>query len=113
MNNKTRKTVQVTLALFLTMVLTSTFLLKTTHILFSHHCLTVRVPVQSDMTILTTLSDNDCPICNFEFCSFLPENLPDNQKVPDLFSEPEIPSTIDCIVYKTSHRFQLRAPPVV
>jgi hypothetical protein len=113
MNKIPKQKVHVLLALFLSAVFFSTFLVKPVHILFVHHNLTVRLPVQSDKAILTIPSDADCPICDFEFCFFLSTDQPVIQKTLDSFAELQIPHTIDCFVHQTSHHFLLRAPPVV
>ena len=113
MNNKSRNKVHVFLALFLSTVFVSTFMLKTTHLLFVHHNLTENTVNRPGETILLNPTDYDCPVCDFEFCSFLSEIQPDNQKTPDIFAELQIPQTIDCIVNQSSHHFLLRAPPAI
>lgn len=112
MKNISKNKTHALLALFLSAVFFSTFLVKPAHILFFHHDLTERVPIQSDQTTLLNPSDTNCPICNFEFCFFLSTNQPDIQKAPAIFAKQQTPQTFDCLAKQASHHFQLRAPPV-
>lgn len=113
MINISKHKVHAFLALFLTTVFFSTLLVKPVHILFVHHNLTQNTANRPGETILSNLTDYDCPVCDFEFCSFISENQPNNQKTPDLFAELQIPKIIDCVVNQASHHFLLRAPPAI
>ena len=111
-NNSNHK-VHAFLALFLITVFFSTFLVKPVHVLFVHHNLTEKVPIEPDKATISNPTDNDCPICDLEFCFFLSTNQIEIQKVPTIFSEQQTLQTVDCLLNKASQHFQLRAPPVV
>lgn len=113
MINISKPKVHAFLALFLTAVFFSTFLVKPVHVLFVHHNLTEKVPIQPDKATISNPTDNDCPICDFEFCFFLSTNQFEIQKVHAVFTEQQTLQTIDCLINKASQHFQLRAPPVV
>jgi len=112
MSNISKNKTHAFLALFLSTVFFSTFLVKPAHILFFHHDLTERVPVQSDQSTLSNPSDTNCPICNFEFCFFIADKPAEFEKVPAIFAGQKTPQTFDCLASQASHHFLLRAPPV-
>jgi len=102
----------VLIALFLTTVLTGSLLIKPAHILFVNHEQSKIIPAGSSQGVLSTLNSHDCSICNFEFCSFVPQKQVAIPQV-NIFSLKEPATrTVSCVICKCSHNFQLRAPPV-
>ena len=112
MNNKLKNKVHVLLALFLTVVLSGTILVKPVHILLVHHELTETSPVHSNGTSLANPDHPDCPICNSEFCSFISSCSVNVPKVTVTYANELTLRTVDRLTDITSHYFQLRAPPV-
>ena len=112
MNNKLKNKVHVLLALFLTVVLSGTILVKPVHILLVHHELTELTSVHSNGTTLANPDHQDCLICDFEFCSFISSTPIIVPKVAVTYATEMTPRTIDRLTNLASHYFQLRAPPV-
>lgn len=54
-----------------------------------------------------------CPICDFEFCQFIPQQKVLLPYVASSFCLKQVAPTLTCVIRKSSHLFQLRAPPVV
>jgi hypothetical protein len=105
------------LALLLMAVFVIAVGFKPAHVLFAgHHYSTVKgcehkAGEHSDQETISNQHDESCPVCEFEFCLFVPQNqfnLP--QLVVNL--EEKLTSRIfSCLVHQASHHFQLRAPP--
>ncbi len=100
------------LALLLSAVLFGSILAKPVHILLVHHDVAETLKVHSDFGVLSN-SHRDCSICDFEFCSFIPQGQVAVPKVNIIFAKEIAPATIDCRINQTPHHFQLRAPPVL
>jgi len=113
MNQASNHKIHVLLALFLSTVFLSTFLVKPVHILFVHHHSTTRTTVNSGQIAFTTEQESNCPICDFEFCAFLAANSFECSNVPVVFGEKLISRPVHFFIYHTSLHFQLRAPPIV
>ncbi|MDP4239159.1 MAG: hypothetical protein Q8904_06775 [Bacteroidota bacterium] len=99
-------------ALLLSAVLVGTLLIKPVHILLVHHEMTQTNGGHSGWTAITQPLHHDCPICDFEFCSFISQTHAAVPKAAITFAKELAPQTIDCLVNRSSHHFQLRAPPV-
>jgi hypothetical protein len=112
MNKRLKNNGRLFLALLLTAVLTGTLLIKPAHILLVHHELTEISTGHSDGTTVANSHQQDCPICDFEFCSFISSSVISVPKVAAVFAAELTPCTIDRPVDQSSHHFQLRAPPV-
>ena len=103
---------RVMLALLLTAVLTGSLLIKPAHILFVHHERTEIIHGGFPQNTVSPFHARDCSICDFEFCSFIPQKQVIVPQVT-MFSLNELASrTVACFVCNSSHNFQLRAPPV-
>jgi hypothetical protein len=105
--------VHALLALFLTAVLFGSMLGKPVHILLSHHY--EETAALNNFSTSGEISNphSDCPICNFEFCSFIPQSQVHVPKADVAFAQEITPRTADRIIIQTSHHFQLRGPPVL
>jgi hypothetical protein len=102
----------ILLALLLTAVLTGSILIKPVHILLTHHDRSGIMPVTPGQKTLSILHHHDCAICDFEFCSFIPQKQVIVPQVT-VISIIELASrTVACFTNTSSHNFQLRAPPV-
>ena len=108
-NNKAHSSI----ALFLLTVLVSTFLIKPIHILVEHHHLPENTHFNSIYTFQSDSEHSDCPICDFEFCSFVSSSKIELQTIPEIFAKNISPKTVDCFTHHTSHNFLLRAPPAL
>jgi len=99
-------------ALLLTAVLAGSLLIKPVHILFVHHERSETIHVEFPQNSVSPFQGHDCSICDFEFCSFIPQKQVIVPQVT-MFSLNELASrTVACFVCNSSHNFQLRAPPV-
>jgi len=108
-NNK----VHAFFALFFLTVLMSTILIKPFHIFVEHHQLPDIKLANTDHTLLSNSGNTDCPICDFEFCSFISADKVVIQKNPESFVDNIISQTTDCLIQQSSHNFLLRAPPAL
>ena len=104
--------VHALLALFFTAVLFGSMFGKPVHILLSHHYETGVFNTSSTSGAISN-PHSDCPICNFEFCSFIPQNQILVPKADMVFAQEVTPETADRIIHQTSHHFQLRGPPAL
>ena len=98
-------------ALLFSAVLLGSLLVKPVHILFVSHDRAETLKVQSDFGIISN-SHHDCSVCNFEFCSFIPQAPVHVPKADVSFAREITPRIVDGIIKQTSHHFQLRGPPV-
>ncbi|MDR3652131.1 MAG: hypothetical protein P4L34_04085 [Paludibacter sp.] len=102
----------VLLALLFTAVFFVSMLVKPMHILFVHHDLSEITILHSNKPIVSNSYENDCPICDFDFCFFVSNTQINIPKAGEIYAIELTPQVVDCIVNHTSHHFQLRAPPV-
>lgn len=102
--------VHALVALLFSVVLLGSLLVKPVHILLVSHDRAETLKVQSDFGVVSVLG-HDCSICNFEFCSFIPQSQVHVPKADVAFAQEITPRTIDRIIKQTSHHFQLRGPP--
>jgi len=111
MGKTTRYKGRILLALLLTAVLTGSLLIKPVHILFVHHEGSETVHGVLPQNTVSSFYGHDCTICDFEFCSFIPQKQVIVPQVT-MFTLNELASrTVACFVCNSSHNFQLRAPP--
>ena len=100
-------------ALLLLAVFTSSLLIKPAHSLLAHHDHSSECCTNEHELGLTTFHSNDCPICDFEFCTFIPhKQIGIPQAIMIVRFEKSLP-TIACLASISSHLFQLRAPPTL
>jgi hypothetical protein len=110
--NKTyRESFRILASLILTVVLVATLLIKPAHILLIHHDLLETTSNQTDQKTSINLHHHDCAICDFEFCSFIPQKQAVIPQVNIVYIEELASRTVACFVSSTSQLFQLRAPP--
>jgi len=100
------------LALLLSAVLFGSILVKPLHILLLHHDVTETLKVHADLGVVSN-SHRDCSICDFEFCSFIPQSQAAVPAADAIFAKEISPATIACRINQAPHHFQLRAPPVL
>ena len=99
-------------ALLLTILLFGTMLIKPVHILLVHHELAYSTSNDLVHKTLSTLHNQDCVICDFEFCSFIPQKQVIVPQVNIIYTHELASRMVACFVCTSSHNFQLRAPPV-
>src|ERR1035437_826033 len=113
MNTRFQFKAPSTLALLLMAVFVISVTFKPIHVLMSSHHSTENVCKHSNSDSITHQHQDSCPVCDFEFCLFIPQNqfnLP--QLVANL--EEKLTSRIfSCLIQQSSHHFQLRAPPIL
>ena len=102
----------VLIALFLTAVLSGSILIKPAHILFVHHEQSEIIHACFPQKVILTVYNHDCLICDFVFCSFIPQEQVAVPQVNIVFFNKLVTRTVACTICKCSHNFQLRAPPL-
>jgi hypothetical protein len=103
--------IHVLSSLFLLTVLLGSILVKPIHILLVHHDLTERIEVTSHEISISNSHQQDCAICDFEFCTFIPQSQISIPQMTVIVRNEQTPPTVDCFVNTSTHLFQLRAPP--
>jgi len=101
----------ILLALLLSVVLSGSILIKPVHILFAHHDRTAIMAPASGNKTLAIPDNHDCVICDFEFCSFIPQKQVIVPQVNVILITELASRTVTCFTNTSSHNFQLRAPP--
>lgn len=113
MNKKARDIIQSRIALLLLAVFAGTLLIKPVHGLLSHHKLSEGICINVNEVAFTTDHYDDCPVCEFEFCTFIPQQQINVPNVSTLIFEKLTFETTTCLADNSVHLFQLRAPPAV
>ena len=104
---------KIFVALLLSVVLISAILIKPAHLLFVHHEGTEISHSQLSLKIISNYHAHDCVICDFEFCSFIPQKQVIVPQVNISYLKEPANRAVTCFVCTSSHIFQLRAPPAV
>lgn len=99
--------------MFLTSLLFFSYVVKPVHVLVVHHNWASQIHVASDHDELSTPNRHDCSICQFEFCSYIPQDFTEIPFVAFTFSQELISAVPDGILYYSAYTFSLRGPPVV
>ena len=81
--------------------------------LFAHHELSEGVCVNQQGMALTADHFKACPICDFEFCTFILQKQISIPQVTLIVRNEQVPHTVACLAGISSHLFQLRAPPAL
>ena len=112
MDNPLINKFQSFLAMLLATLLIGSILIKPVHILLIHHQRTECTNLDPVHKILSIRHDHDCAICDFEFCSFIPQKQVIVPQVNITYINELASRMVACFVVTSSHYFQLRAPPV-
>lgn len=100
------------LALLLMAVFVITVGFKPLHLLFAgHHYSTEKGCEHSDQETISNQHGESCPVCEFEFCLFVPQNQFNLPQLVVNLEEKLTARNFSCPVHQASHHFQLRAPP--
>lgn len=113
MNKKARDIFQSRIALLLLAVFVGTLLIKPVHGLLFHHELSERICINVNEVAFTTDHYDDCQVCEFEFCTFIPQQQINVPNVSTLIFEKLTFETTTCLADNFVHLFQLRAPPTI
>lgn len=100
------------LALLLLVVFGSSFMFKPVHLLFAHHERQAPTRFHPNEQMLETERHNDCAICEYEFCTFIPEKTTNTPQINAIICDCPTPPTTDKPISRSLLNFQLRAPPV-
>ena len=101
----------VLIALLLTALLFGSILVKPVHILLVHHEKAGIIYNRTDQKTISTLHYHDCAICDFVFCTFIPQKQVIVPQVNIIPTNELAYRMVACFVCYSSHNFQLRAPP--
>jgi len=112
MNKTARHTIQSRFALLLLAVFVSSLLIKPAHSLLAHHELANGICVNQHGLSVSTNHYKDCPICDFEFCTFIPQQETAVPQAICIVYHQQSAHAVNCIIRQSFHLFQLRAPPV-
>lgn len=81
--------------------------------LLAHHESSEGVCANQHGMALTADHFKDCPICDFEFCTFIPQKQISIPQVTLIVRNEQVPHTVACLANISSYLFQLRAPPTL
>ena len=113
MNQIAKYTIQSRFALLLLAVFLGSLLIQPVHTLFVHHELSEGICSSEHELAVTTDHYKACPICDFEFCTFIPqEHIVIPQATVIVRNELTL-CTAASLVNSSAHLFQLRAPPAL
>ena len=113
MNKTAKYTLQSRFALLLLAVFVGSLLIQPAHILFVHHELSEGVCSSEHGQAVTTDHYKDCPICDFEFCTFIPQKQINIPQATVIVRKEQTLRTVACLANLSTHLFQLRAPPAL
>jgi len=112
MNKIAKHTFQSQIALLLLAVFVCPLLFKPVHVLLAHHELSEKIGTNGHQQTVTADHCKDCPICDFEFYIFIPQQKTDVPQAIYILFDQQAAHTVNCRIRQSSHIFQLRAPPV-
>ena len=113
MNKIAKYTTQSRFVLLLLVVFISTLIIQPAHILLVHHEFQEGVCATEHGLAVTTNHYKDCPICDFEFCTFIPQKQISISQATVIVRKEQTLHTVACLANKSTHLFQLRAPPAL
>ena len=113
MNKRANHIIQSRFARLLLAVFISSLLIQPVHILFVHHELSEVVCATEHELAVNTDHYKDCPICNFEFCTFIPQKQISVTHAIVVVCKEQTLRTVACLANLSTHLFQLRAPPAL
>ena len=113
MNKTAKYTLQSRFALLLLAVFVSSLLIKPAHSFFVHHEHLVSICTTEHGQVVTTDHYKDCPICDFEFCTFIPQKQINIPQATVIVRKEQTLRTVACLANLSTHLFQLRAPPAL
>jgi len=113
MNKRANHIIQSRFAMLLLAVFISSMLFQPVHILFVHHELSEVVCATEHGLAVKTDHYKDCPICNFEFCTFIPQKQIIVPHAIVVVCKEQTLCTVACLANLSTHLFQLRAPPAL
>lgn len=98
-------------ALLLLVVFLFALVYKPVHILTnSHHSDICDNCVQPHQQSINT-HHNTCPVCEFEFCTFIPQDQIFIPRAIVILERKLTARTLSCLTQQASQHYQLRAPP--
>ncbi|NDP21915.1 MAG: hypothetical protein GZ091_12670 [Paludibacter sp.] len=100
-------------ALLLLAVFISSSLIKPAHSLFAHHQHSEGICITESEHAITADHYKDCPVCDFEFCTFIPQKQISIPQATLIIRKEQTLRTVACLAQKSTHLFQLRAPPAL
>ena len=114
MKNKKSYNIRVQLALFLFTIFAASVLVKPLHIFAHHHDeLHESVCLNFKQQVVSAKHHENCPICEFEFCQFIPQQNTSISHAICYFFNKQTAHSVSCIINQPSYYFRLRAPPVL
>jgi hypothetical protein len=112
MNRIVKHTIQSQWALLLLAMFVCPSLFKPVHILLAHHGHSEKVCTNGHQQAVNADFCRDCPICDFEFYTFIPQQKASVPQAIYILFDQQTTHTVNRHIRQSSHIFQLRAPPV-
>jgi hypothetical protein len=113
MNKSQQYTTPSRFALLLLAVFVGLLIAKPVHSLLVHHDHLEGVCANQHEPALTTDHFKECPVCDFEFCTFIPQKQINVPQIVELIAKQQTVRTVSCFANTFTHLFQLRAPPAL
>lgn len=112
MNNTNTNIHKAQVALLMTIVFMSSLLIQPTHSWLAHHTAPHAPCVLDGKLSITNQTDTHCPICNYEFCLFIPQKKPAALRSTVIAFKQLTARTVTLLTLNSHPLFHLRAPPV-
>ena len=113
MKKRANHITQSRFTLLLLAVFFTSLLIQPAHILLAHHDSSERVCANQHGIAIKADHYKDCPICDFEFCTFIPQKQISVPQATMIVRKEQTLRVIACLASKSTHLFQLRAPPTL
>jgi hypothetical protein len=113
LKEKTKHIIRVQLALLFLAMFTFTLVSKPLHTLLVHHNVSESYCTFQHEKSVTANHFQECFICEFEFCTYISQGQVNVPQTNVIVCEAATPQLVSCIIQRSSHHFQLRAPPVI
>jgi len=110
MNLTVKHTFRAQIALLLLSLFLGALCMKPLHVLFIHHEQNGHFLSEN---AISGEHQHNCPVCNFEFCEFIPRKAIVVPTAYCSFHKEQTPRIVACLIRQSSHLFQLRAPPAL
>lgn len=113
MNKRHQHIIPSRFALLLLAVFIGSLIAKPAHSLLVHHDAQEVICANQHNPALTSDHFKDCPLCDFEFCTFIPQKQINVPQIIEYIAKQQVVKSVSCLANTSTHLFQLRAPPTL